>query len=115
MCGCMLVVGRSWRKTIFIENRFKHGFCWYCDPCQGGPDASGAAQSLVGIEDRVAKRVMSSVSQYLDTFRVSLSDRLTALEVAIGLVVTRPCYWIFLKKQWMNGQVYIKMRQLGLK
>ena len=60
----------------------------YCDACWDMLDASWAAQSQVGIEDRVAERIMLSVSQYLDAFRVSLSDRLTAFEAEISPVVT---------------------------
>ena len=42
---------------VFMKNRSKHGFCWFCDACQGGLDA------------RVAERVMSSVSRYFDALR----------------------------------------------
>ena len=44
-------------NIVFMKNRSKHGFCYYCDTWQGGPDASRAAQSLANIEDRVARRL----------------------------------------------------------
>ena len=41
---------------------------------------------------------MSSVSQYLDTFKVGLRGRLTALEIGIGPVVTQPLFSNILKE-----------------
>ena len=40
----------------------------------------------------MAERVMSSVSQYLDAFKVGLCDRLSALENGIGPVVMPPLF-----------------------
>ena len=88
----MLVVGSWWRKTVFMRNRSKHGLCWYCDACHVGSYASRAAQSLASIGDRVVEKVISSVSQYFEAFKVSVSDRLTALETGIGPVVTPPLF-----------------------
>ena len=45
-----------------MENKSNHGFHWYCDAWQGGPDAAGAAQSLASIKNRLAERVISLVS-----------------------------------------------------
>ena len=46
----------------------------------------------------MAEKVISSVSQYLEAFRVSMSDRLTALEVGIGPVVSPPLFSDILKE-----------------
>ena len=40
----------------------------------------------------MAEKVLSSVSQYLKAFKVSVSDRLTALEAGIGPEVTPPLF-----------------------
>ena len=97
-----------------MKNRSKHGFCWCFNACWVGPDARGVVQSFVGIKDRVAEMVMSSVSQYLDAFRVSLSDRLTALKARIGPVVTPPFSRIYIETLDERAGAN-KDRQLGLK
>ena len=56
-----------------------------------------AAPSLASIKDKVAERIISSVSQYLDAFRVSVSDRLITLEAGVCPVVTPPQFSDVLK------------------
>ena len=57
--GCGALVEEDF---VFMENKSNHGFHWYWDAWQGGPDAAGAAQSLASIKNRLAERVISLVS-----------------------------------------------------
>ena len=90
----------------FHEDGCKHGFHWYCDACWGGLEDGRAAQSLAIIEDKVTDMVMSSVSQYLDAFRVNAFDTLTSLEVGVDPVMTPSQFSDMLKEaldEWVSA------------
>ena len=95
---------------LFLRDRSKYGFCWFCDACHVGSNVSGA---LTNIENNVADKVLSSVTKYLEAFKDNVSGRLASLEAKVGAPMTPPQFSDILKET-LEEQGVDKHRREGV-
>ena len=90
--GCGSLVEKDY---VFMKERAKVGFRWFCDACQVGP---GVGTSAAINEDAVAGKVESCVSRCLESFKDSVLGRLTILESRVGSSISPPQFSDILKR-----------------